>query len=87
MKDPCDDCLVQVTCSILCDKKRNYAALIHNAIAQLQSQLRYGENIRKQYLKYLKLEEKQINSVRRIRIRKQRLKKIHHRKPINSKEK
>ena len=71
MKDPCEDCLVKVTCSVLCDEKRNYATLIQNGIQQLRSNLRYGGNVRKQYLKYLEMAQKQVDSVSKIRNRRQ----------------
>lgn len=31
MKDPCDDCLVQVNCSEFCWEKQNYTTLVENA--------------------------------------------------------
>ena len=34
MKDPCLECLVQVTCWQECDKKRNYAALLSQAMRE-----------------------------------------------------
>lgn len=33
MKDPCKECLVQVTCWQECDEKRNYTTLLRNAIS------------------------------------------------------
>jgi len=34
MIDPCEECLVKVTCWQLCDEKKNYDTLLSNALSQ-----------------------------------------------------
>lgn len=61
MKDPCDSCIVKVTCWQECDDKRNYGTLISNALKQYNNpyaMVRYN-NL---YRKYLNLSQEHIVS-------------------------
>lgn len=54
MKDPCDSCLVKVTCWQLCSEKKNYDTLLKNAIGQYKNSVtKYF--YRKDFQKYLDL--------------------------------
>jgi hypothetical protein len=58
MKDPCLECLVRVTCWQECDEKRNYAALLSNAMKNYQGQVRFNKTYQKQFRTLIdKLEE------------------------------
>jgi len=34
MKNPCDNCILQINCTCVCDKKINYGTLLKDAIRQ-----------------------------------------------------
>ena len=53
MKDPCLECLVQVTCWQECDDKRNYAVLIANAIRNYRGTTRNNSILQKQFKNFL----------------------------------
>ena len=55
MKDPCLECLVQVTCWQECDDKRNYATLISKALQNLRQHAFNGnKTYQKQFQYYMK---------------------------------
>jgi hypothetical protein len=66
MKDPCLECLVQVTCWQECDDKRNYATLLANAIRNYRGQTRFNTTYQKQFRTLMKQSEGHI--VRRNKI-------------------
>ena len=49
MKDPCLECLVQVTCWQICDDKKNYATLLSNAMNNYRGQTRFNKTYQKQF--------------------------------------
>ena len=49
MKDPCLECLVQVTCWQECDDKRNYATLLSTALNNYRGQTRFNTTYQKQF--------------------------------------
>jgi len=53
MKDPCLECLVQVTCWQECDKKRNHAALLAQAMRECTPGGRPRPEFHKQYRRNL----------------------------------
>ncbi len=62
MKDPCLECLVQVTCWQECDEKRNYATLLANAIKQYTPGGLPRPQFQKQFRHYLNLADKHVIS-------------------------
>jgi len=54
MKDPCLECLVQVTCWQECDDKKNYATLLSNALLNFRGTVASNPNYRKQHRALMK---------------------------------
>jgi len=53
MKDPCLECLVRVTCWQECDEKRNYSALLNNALRNFKGTIMMNPTFQKQRRIYL----------------------------------
>lgn len=53
MKDPCLECLVQVTCWQECDDKKNYATLISRALTNYRGVPQLNKTYQKQFRQYL----------------------------------
>lgn len=77
MKNPCEDnCILRVVCTEACDAKKNYEALLSNAI-EVNSQVlsRHGRGrigISSNYGKYTNMKLRHNAEMTRIRSRKQR---------------
>jgi hypothetical protein len=73
MKDPCDDCLVQVNCSEACWEKKNYITLVRNAYDMHTSRNTGYSNPNKNVTK--KIQERYYsNQIQLMKIIKRRLK-------------
>ena len=65
MKDPCDTCLVKVTCGKICEKKESYTNIIIIAVNQFRKALSNNPNVKqykKDYNRYYKLQCENIRS-------------------------
>lgn len=69
MKDPCLQCLVQVTCWQECDDKKNYATLLSNAIRNYNGQTRLNKTYQKQFGTLMKKSQNHVYRRAKINIR------------------
>ena len=70
MKNPCKICILQVTCTAICDEKENYQALLATAIKQNMIHAKTGNPGTTKFVNYCQKRNKSETEMMKISIRK-----------------
>lgn len=70
MKNPCDICIVKVTCTAICAEKINYKALLSTAVEQNTVNPKRGYPAGTNFTKYIKMKRQNQAEITEISYRK-----------------